>query len=132
MTDMRTEFGVVHYGGACKDNYPNIELYHRKDDTVKFQRPAMHAFKAAEEKVGRLIPLTGSWRSCAYQAQLHASDPSRFADPATSLHCRGLAMDVSTATSLLFGRKIHRALTNIGWKQARDDEPWHYSWGPCA
>ena len=117
MTDMKTNYGVVHYGGACRDDYPNIELYHRKDDTVKFQRPAMKAFKAAEEKVGRLIPLTGSWRSCAYQAQLHASDPSRFADP---------------ATSLLFGRKIHRALTNIGWKQARDDEPWHYSWGPCA
>ena len=130
MTDTKTAFGVVHSGGSCCDDYRNIELYHRKDgSTVKLQRPAMRSFKEAEEKVGRLIPLTGSWRSCAYQAQLYNSDHDRYAPAASSLHYRALAIDVSTSTSSLLQRKIHRALMNRGWFQARDDEGWHYSFG---
>jgi hypothetical protein len=131
MTDMKTKFGVVHYGGNCKDDYPNIRLYDQGGgrQVVKLQSPAIKAFKAAEERCGRKIP-AASWRSCAYQAQLHASDPKRYADPATSGHPRGLCIDVSTAVSFLFARKIRRALTRVGWKQARPDEKWHWSWGP--
>ena len=131
MTDKKTAYGTIHFGGPCKDDYGNIELYDQPklgSNPIKLQRPAMRAFKAAEERIGRYIP-AASWRSCAYQAQCHASDPSRFADPDTSLHPRGLAIDVSTAISWLFKRKIKRALTHEGWFQARSDEPWHWSFG---
>jgi hypothetical protein len=136
MTDYDTEHGTIHYGGPCKDDYPNIQLYQqRKADgpVVKLQGPAMRAFKAAEVRVGREIPLTGSWRSCANQAQLYASDPQRYADPAITAHTRGLAIDVSTAIGLLMKMKVKRALKAEGWKQVRpDDEPWHWSFKVCV
>jgi hypothetical protein len=28
VTDLKTAYGTVHAGGACKDNYPSIELEH--------------------------------------------------------------------------------------------------------
>ncbi len=140
---VKTPYGPVHAGGPCKDDYSNIRLYHRDDgSTVKLQAPAMRAFKAAEDRYGkssgrpsgtRLIPLSGSWRSCVYQTELHDSDPHRFADPDTSLHPRGIAIDVSTATSAADQARMHRALLAEGWTQARpDDEPWHYSYGFTA
>ena len=126
---IKTEYGTIHYGGVCKDNYQNIVLFHQNGgQTVKLQKPAMDSFKAASVKV-KGIPLTGSWRSCAYQAQLYASDSNRYASPNGTAHTRGLAIDVSTAISFLKKRAIHRALTARGWHQARADEPWHYSFG---
>jgi hypothetical protein len=74
----------------------------------------------------RLLP--GSWRSCARQAELHASDPRRFAAPEISGHPRGIAIDVDQSQPRL--RLVNRALRRAGWLQARpDDEPWHWSWG---
>ena len=132
MTDKKTVYGTIHYGGPCKDDYGNIVVYDQPKlggQVVRLQRPAMRSFKAAEERCGRPIPLTGSQRSCAFQAACHAEDPSRFADPDTSGHPRGLCIDVSTAISWLRKRKIKRALTHEGWFQARSDEPWHWSYG---
>lgn len=139
MTDTKTPYGVVHWGGSCKDDYPNIKLYDQPPPggaPVKLQAPALRAFRAAERRYGRFRPkkwraikLSGSWRSCAYQASLYAKDSHRYANPATSLHCRGLAIDVINPVPA----GVHRALTYIGWVQARpDDEPWHYSWGVKA
>jgi len=136
MTDAKTPYGVIHYGGACKDNYPNIRLYDQPPaggSPVKLQAAAMRAFKAAEVRYGkrtgrkwRAIPLTGSWRSCAYQAELYRRDSKRYASPSGTLHTRGLAIDVSTsAPNQAFMRA---ALKAEGWKQARSDEPWHYSY----
>jgi hypothetical protein len=138
MTDARTPYGVIHYGGVCKDDYPNIELYDQPPkggSPVKLQAAAIRAFKAAERRYGkrtrpkigwRAIPLTGSWRSCAYQAELYRSDPNRYASPNGTLHTRGLAVDVSTSAPNQ--AIIRAALKAEGWHQARPDEPWHYSY----
>jgi len=145
MMDTRTPYGIVHWGGACKDDYANIRLYDQPPaggSPVKLQGPALRAFKAAEVRYakrtgwsakrierdgGRPIALTGSWRSCAYQTQLYRSDSKRYASPNVTLHCRGLAVDVSTAQpnqAIISG-----CLKAEGWVQVRpDDEPWHYSY----
>ena len=126
---IKTEFGPIHYAGVCKDDYQNIVLWHTNGgQTVKLQRPAMDSFKEASAKV-KGIPLSGSWRSCAYQAELYASDSSRYASPNGTGHTRGLAIDVSTALPARKLRAIHKALMARGWHQARSDEAWHYSFG---
>jgi hypothetical protein len=140
MTDTRTPYGVIHSGGACVDDYANLRLYDQPPaggSPVKLQGPAMRAFKAAEVRYGkrtgrkwRAIPLTGSWRSCAYQAELYRKDSKRYASPNGTLHTRGLAIDVSTAAPNQV--MIRAALKAEGWVQARSDEPWHYAfviWG---
>jgi len=135
VTDTRTPYGVIHSGGICKDNYPNIRLYDQPPvggSPVKLQAAAMRAFKAAEVRYGkrtgrkwRAIPLTGSWRSCAYQAELYRKDRNRYASPTGTMHTRGLAIDVSTSAPNQ--ALIRAALKAEGWHQARSDEPWHYS-----
>ena len=144
MSDYKTPYGVIHYGGTCIDDYANMRIYDQPPkggSPVKLQAPAMRAFKAAErryakasgwserrikEQGGRPIPLTGSWRSCALQAALYAKDRNRYASPTGTAHTRGLAIDVSTAAPNQ--EKMRRALKAEGWKQARADEPWHYSY----
>ncbi len=136
MTDTKTPYGVIHYGGPCKDDYANMRLYDQPPpggSPVKLQGPAVRAFKAAEVRYGkrtnrkwRAIALTGSWRSCDYQAQLYRRDPNRYASPTGTLHTRGLAIDVSQAQPNL--AIIDAVLKAEGWKKARPDEPWHYSY----
>jgi hypothetical protein len=138
MTDMKTDYGTVHAGGACRDNYPSVQLYHRDHDTVKLQGPAMRSFKECEDIYGertkrpsdtRYILLSGSWRSCAYQTSLYRSDSHRYAAPGTSLHCRGLAIDVINPVPAI----VRQILLAHGWHQVRpSDEPWHFSFGFTA
>jgi hypothetical protein len=136
MTDQKTPYGIIHYNGVCKDDYPNLQLYDQPPEggsPVKLQAAAMRSFKAAERRYGertgrkwRAIPLTGSWRSCAFQAECYRRDPNRYASPNGTLHTRGLAIDVSTAAP---NQTLMRAaLKAEGWHQARPDEPWHYSY----
>ena len=122
-------WGNIRCGGKCKDDYRRIEILHNGNgEVVKLQHAALNSFQAAQDAVGSQIHLTGiGWRSCASQATLYASDPSRFAPPDGTAHTRGLAIDVSQAQPADKLAKIHRALTNRGWHQARSDEPWHYS-----
>ncbi len=148
MTDTRTPYGVVHSGGTCKDDYPNLRVYDQPPaggSPVKLQAPALRAFKAAERRYakasgwsperikkqgGRPIPLTGSWRSCAFQAECYKKDSKRYASPDGTLHTRGLAIDVSTSAPNQ--DKMRAALKAEGWVQARSDEMWHYAyiiWG---
>jgi hypothetical protein len=144
--NVRTPTGIIHYGGSCVDNYPNVEIYDQPPaggSPVKLQRPALRAFRKAEREYaklsgwspgrirrvgGRPIVLTGSWRSCAYQRELYNRDSSRYAHPDVTGHCRGIAIDVSTAQ--LNQTLIARALYRSGWRRVRpDDEPWHWSYG---
>ena len=147
MGEYQTPYGRIFYDDDfCQDNYPNIVLYHQPpagSKTVKLQAAAIRAFKNAEDRIQsrrirnlnspredpkfRPIELTGSWRSCAYQAELYASDPNRYAPPNRTGHTRGLAIDVSQAQSARRLRKIRRALEAEGWHYARTDEPWHAS-----
>lgn len=144
MTDLKSPYGVIHFGGECKDNYANIRLYDQPPEggsPVKLQSPALRAFKAAEVRYakrsgwtaarikkqgGRPIVLTGSWRACSLQYQLYRKDPSRYAHPNVGVHTRGLAIDVSTAQPNQ--AVIKACLRAEGWVQVRpDDEPWHHS-----
>lgn len=127
-----TENGRIFAGGPCQDDYDNIVLYHQKAATIKLQRPAMKSFKDCEAKLGFELHCSGTWRSCAYQADLYASDPHRYASPDGTLHTRGLAIDVSQAMSTEKLAEVHRFLMNHDWHQARSDEPWHYSYHLAA
>lgn len=125
-------WGQIRCGGPCKDDYDRIEIYHQVPGQryVKLQKAALESFKAAERAVGAKIYLTGSWRSCATQAALYATDQSRFAAPSATAHCRGLAIDVDMNQSARKREQIHKALRWRDWHQSRpDDEPWHWSMG---
>lgn len=137
---IRTPHGQIFYGGPCKDDYPNMEAYEHEVGQliIVLQRPALKALKAAEIQYGirtnrpigqrDIIITSGSNRSCATQAMLHAREPGRFADPLTTGHTRGLAIDVNTAQPNQ--ALIRECLIAEGWNQSRpDDEPWHFSYG---
>ncbi|MGH2634560.1 MAG: hypothetical protein ACRDHU_00170 [Actinomycetota bacterium] len=138
--DITTPTGVIHYGGPCRDDYDNIEVYDQPPEggsPIKLQKAALEAFRGAERAYGvatdrpsgeRRIQLTGSWRSCSYQRELFAKDPARYADPDVTGHTRGIAIDVSTAVPN--PELIARCLRENGWTRTRpDDEPWHWSYG---
>ena len=140
MSDYKTRYGVIHYGGPCRDDYPNMVTYDQGggNTVVTLQRPAMKALWAAEERYGiktkrpsgtrNIKVLPGTNRTCATQARLYASDPNRYAKPDVTGHTRGIAIDVDQSQPNL--RIIHNALIAEGWQQVRpDDEPWHYSYG---
>lgn len=138
-----TRYGLIHYGGSCKDDYRNIVNYnqHTSDPIVKLQRPAMRSLKASEQvfqrrsrdrKGSRPIRQTGTWRSCQQQADLYRSDRNRFAPPNVTGHTRGLCIDVRWDDYFNADEKqlIRRILLDHGWHQARPiDEPWHFSYG---
>jgi hypothetical protein len=88
----------------------------------------MDSFRSAETECGPIV-CTGTWRPCSLQTALYAKDSSRYAPPASTAHCRGLAIDVSMAQSAGKLKKVHDALMSRHWHQARPDEPWHYSMG---
>lgn len=142
-TTRKTEYGLIHYGGPCRDDYDNMRAYDQPPAggaPVKLQEAALRAFREAERdfaprywsrkrrRQGRPIVLTGSWRSCTYQRELYARDSNRYAHPDTTGHCRGIAIDVSTAQP---GQaRVRKALYKQGWRRVRpDDEPWHWSYG---
>jgi hypothetical protein len=140
---IQTKFGPAHRSSTCKDDWANMRTQTILGQQLHMQLSALRAYRQAckrfahlsgwsPERIkrtgGRPILLTGSWRSCALQAQLHDQDPDRFASENGSLHPQGLAIDVSTIQHDF--AKAHQALSDVGWKRARpDDEPWHHSWG---
>ena len=138
MTLYKTEYGPIHGGGPCRDDYNNIELYDQGEKgwpVLKLQRPAIKSLKEVEERWAKLtrpwkkrrhVRVTGTWRSCAYQKELYESDNNRYAPPDKTLHTRGLAIDIHTG--FLPDVLLFRILRNHGWYQTRPaDEPWHWS-----
>ena len=149
MTTYKTKYGPIYYDSSrCRDSYPNMTLWDQPPkggDPIKLQAAAMRAFKAArkvyaqrskwsperiKKEGGRTIAVTGTWRSCAYQAELYRRDPRRYASPAGTGHTRGICIDVSMAQPNL--SMIWASLRAVGWHHARPDEPWHWSWGPSV
>ena len=135
---IHTDYGVIYYGGPCRDDYPSFQTYDMGGGhtILTLQRPAMRAFMAAEERYRNktnehkvIAVLPGTNRSCATQTRLYRSDPSRYARPEVTGHTRGLAIDVSQAQGRDALRMIATALRNEGWTQVREDEPWHWSFG---
>ena len=123
-------WGEIRCGGRCRDDYGRLETVHQDGRVITLQRAALDSFKSAEKEVGGLIRLTGAFRACSYQTALYRSDSGRFANPDTSAHCRGLAIDVSTNQAADKLKRIRATLMERHWHQARPtDEPWHYSFG---
>lgn len=149
LESVTTKFGkVFRLVGGCKDDYGNIitSVYYRKPSglirrrrrvqSITMQRPAIEALRVVEAHLGKEVVVTGSARSCAYQAALYAKDPNRYAKPSVGLHCQALAIDVNSdwraaltdREEALFVKLMHQ----VGFTQARADEPWHWSYGWTA
>jgi hypothetical protein len=138
MPAVEREFKVDHWpgkiicGGKCRDDYKRIVTKGYGTNRhlhVTLQAAAMESFLEACGAVNPIV-LTGSWRSCKQQTDLWRSDSQRFAAPYTTAHCRGLAIDVSTAITAKRDEEVRHALLRRSWHQVRpDDEPWHYSFG---
>ncbi len=138
-----TEYGTVfRLEGGCKDDWANIRtsthytkqsgLIRKRERNVAItmQKPALDALRAAEAELGLEIVVTGSFRTCEFQAAKYKEDPQRFAPPSVGLHCQALAIDVSTG---VLTDRIKHALKRHGFTQARPvDEPWHFSYGWTA
>lgn len=145
--NIRTPYGIIHYGPECKDDYKNFVTYNQAGPhtIITLQRPAMKSFWAAEiryakklgwsdkrieENGGRgraILVLPGTNRTCETQLRLWREDPDRYAHPDTTGHTRGLALDLDQRQPNL--NIIHRALKEEGWEWVRpDDEPWHCSY----
>lgn len=135
---INTKYGTIFHRPTCKDDWKNIVERHRerKDGTLvpyttlTLQEPAILSIRAVERELSRpwkkfYVRVTGTIRSCEYQAALYATDPKRYAHPNSTLHTHGLAIDVHTA---YLTEKLRRALIKHGWEQSRPvDEPWHFS-----
>lgn len=148
MATYNTQYGPIFYDNTGNDHRVNIvdfsPLFPKRHEAVKLQKPALKAFQAAEKRVGkrlavahhfkkfksRAIQVTGSWRSFELQSSLYHSDSRRYASPYTSGHVQAIAVDVSTDYEF-FGYATDALITE-GWKQARSDEPWHFSFGPAV
>lgn len=131
--DPKDRWGEIRCGGPCKDDYARINI-HVQDAQhfLKLQQAAINSIEAAEAQLKFKVICTGSHRSCATQAALFKTNtPSnqRFANPNTTAHTRGLAIDVNQDLPKLKLSAIHDALIARHWHQARSDEPWHYSFG---
>lgn len=145
MTTYKTRYGPIYYDHSGNDHWPNIVDSHprftKHHEAVKLQRAALRAFRQAETTLGRrlhpnkawkllkavAIPVTGSWRSFDLQMSLWLSDKNRYASPYDSGHVQGIAIDVNTLSPHFM--LILQILDALGWKQARADEPWHWTWG---
>lgn len=78
--------------------------------------------------LGARIQTVGCWRSGAQQAALYALKPGLAAPPGSSLHERGLAIDIAARFLARFPR-VGRLLYLHGWHQfAPGFEPWHFSY----
>lgn len=135
----KTEYGTVYHRPTCKDDWKNIVVTKRRRPsglvvpytTMKLQEPAVRSIRAVEKELSRpwkpfYVRVTGSHRTCAFQAEKYAEDPSRFAPPNAGLHTHGLAIDVHTG---YLTDKLKTTLKRHGWHQSRPvDEPWHFSY----
>ena len=104
---------------------------------VTLQPKAMDAFKKAERIAGRTIGVVQSYRSCAAQRLAcirvcgdPAGCPGTCAEPGTSYHQRGKAIDITSAG--LNAPRVIAALRKAGWCQSvPKSDPGHFSFDGC-
>jgi hypothetical protein len=139
MTIYETKYGPIRHRDICKDDWKNIVTRYRRRNNgdiipytaLTLQEPAIASIRAVEKELSRpwkkyVLRVTGSHRTCAFQAEKYREDPKRYAPPNAGLHTHGLAIDVHTG---YLSAKLKRALLRHGWKQSRPiDEPWHFSY----
>ena len=134
-----TDWGPIHHGGPCRDDYDNIRIYDQHERgwaPLKMQEAAIRSLRDVEVKWAnrttpwkrrRHVRCTGTWRSCDLQRTLYEKDSDRYAHPDESLHPRGLAMDVYYAGPFV-SPVLWWLLRRHGWYQLKG-EPWHWSYG---
>jgi len=144
-----TKFGDVYrLVGGCKDDYSNIvtsRTYRKESGIVRTrprtvaitaQRPLIKALRVVEAHLDQEVVVTGSMRTCELQAALYRKDPSRYAPPSVGVHCQGLAIDVNTTWRAALSDKQEaefvKLMKQVGFNQARPDEPWHFSFEVTA
>jgi hypothetical protein len=109
--------GVVIASDPCASP-PPLTTYHG----VTLQPLAIAAFKRAEQRAGRRIPVVWSYRSCAEQRVAcrnicgSASCPGRCAPPGKSWHQLGAAIDTNQLG--VDSPTIVDALKTSGWCQS--------------
>lgn len=144
MTRYNTATGPIFYDHSGNDHRPNIRdsrpAREYRHEAVKLQAAAVRSFRIAERRLGRrvnsgpwrfrlarAIRVTGSWRSFDLQRALYAQDSKRYASPYTSGHVQAIAVDLDT--NYQHFEAARNILRDLGWKQVRADEPWHWSYG---
>jgi len=135
-----TRYGEIKVSSpGPKIEYDNLNIYHQTQDrVVRLQGPALRAFKAAEAALSknhrRIIKITGiGYRDWYTQYALWRSDDQRYANPDSSMHVEGLAVDVDTGqrfkgkTVAQTQHLIREALEDKGFHFGVGGEPWHCS-----
>lgn len=97
-TLVRVRLGVAEATGRATRTGERDDGAGGMAGTTKGLAPAMRAALArAEQLLGRPVPITSGWRSSEAQAALYANratNPYPVAPPGSSMHERGLAIDV--------------------------------------
>lgn len=105
----------------------NLRTRTVRGTSVTLVSSALAAYVNAVKCYGRAIPLTSSYRSYEDQARLYQQKPGVAAPPGTSLHERGLAIDVNTGS---LNNSVINCLKQAGFFQGSSfGEPWHFSYG---
>ena len=137
MSDIKTKYGTVEL-----TIHPQVQTYKQtRTRKVIGQGPMLRAFKAAERRFYvattpkwkrvplrvRHIPITGvGYRSFELQYTLWRSDSSRYANPYSSMHVKGLAVDISQGQD--DQDEAEKALRSVGFKDgASFGDPPHWS-----
>jgi hypothetical protein len=123
-----------------RNRYGNVQRYNQSTGNyIELQGPALRALKEAEERStpkrllrkGRIEPIrvTGhGGRDYAYQAELYAREPGRFADPDSSQHVEFLACDFNIPWYRpIRWVQVRRALKSVGFIFTVSGELWHGS-----
>lgn len=123
---------IAHPADACQSP-PHLQTY----QGVTLQPEALRAYRQAERRAGRPIPVVESYRSCGKQAMACVNIcgnaegcPGKCARPGTSYHQLGAAIDIPH--SALDTPAIVSALRRAGWCQSvPDSDPGHFSFDGC-
>jgi LAS superfamily LD-carboxypeptidase LdcB len=94
---------------------------------------AVASFMRVQIAYGKPIILDNTYRTFAQQQAGYEKNPGVFGKPGTSLHERGLALDIKTTNPNLNDSKLVDAFTKEGWVRRGKvingkPEPWHWTY----
>ncbi len=91
---------------------------------------AMTSFMQVQAQYGQTIWLDNTYRSFQSQKDAYAKDPNRYAKPETSLHVKGLALDINGNKTNANDPLLHKAFKDHGWfNVSKSSGPLHWSYG---
>jgi hypothetical protein len=91
---------------------------------------AVKSLVKASAQLGVPIWVTSMYRSYATQAKQHAANPNQFADPNTSGHVVGIAIDVDANKINVADARFNSIMHQNGWfNVAHEGDAVHYSYG---